>query len=112
MSETVHLTPLPNGFLTPCCGKSPFSLMSDRMTNDVSLVTCAHNALEEYKKAESDLSNAYMRLRRIIPNALRTRNAPTAEQVWAHTESCAKQVVDMAYSSFCDVLADIKERTR
>lgn len=43
--------------------------------------------LQEWKAAETDLSNAYLRLRRMIPGALDTPSAPTKEQVWATTEA-------------------------
>ena len=44
--------------------------------------------IEKWKGAERHLSNAYVRLR-IILNALDTPHAPSAEQIWEHTENCA-----------------------
>lgn len=38
---TVHLSPKGSDGLTPCCGRSPFDLMStDQLTLDPDLVTC------------------------------------------------------------------------
>lgn len=47
----------------------------------------------EYLKAKHDLSNAYLRLRAMIPGAFDTPHAPTSEQVWETTENALKELV-------------------
>ena len=47
---------------------------------------------EKFVQAEHRLSKAYIRLRELIPGAFDTPFAPTAEQVWAHTEACLKKL--------------------
>lgn len=42
--------------------------------------------LEYWRAAENDLSNAYLRLRRLIPGAFDTPPGPSVEYVWQHTE--------------------------
>lgn len=42
--------------------------------------------LQEWKDAERKVSEAYVRLRSMIPGALKTPHAPTTEQVWETTE--------------------------
>lgn len=48
----------------------------------------------EILKAEHELSEAYVRLRMIIPGALNTTNAPTPEEIWTHTENCLRVALD------------------
>ena len=50
--------------------------------------------LREVLLAERELSDAYVRLRRMIPGALSTSTSPTPKEVWTHTESCLKRMVD------------------
>lgn len=38
--STVHACPPGDEALTPCCGRSPFELLADRMTLHDELVTC------------------------------------------------------------------------
>ena len=45
------------------------------------------------RKANRALSDAYLRLRRLIPGAFDTPTAPTAEEVWITTESALKRLV-------------------
>ena len=40
VSLIVHLCPPGSSALMPCCGRSPFEAMSDRMTLDARRVTC------------------------------------------------------------------------
>jgi hypothetical protein len=47
--------------------------------------------VKELLKSERDLSNAYIRLRTIL-NAFDTPHAPSAEQVWEHTEKVANEL--------------------
>lgn len=46
---------------------------------------------DEWKNAEITLGKAYIRLREIL-GAWKTPHGPTPEQVWAHTEECARNV--------------------
>jgi hypothetical protein len=43
--------------------------------------------------SDHDLSNAYLRLRALIPGAYDTPNAPTPEQVWETTESALRRLL-------------------
>lgn len=62
----------------------------------------AHDFVEPTQKAQSEvdvereLSEAYIRLRKIIPDSFRTPHAPTPQQVWAHTELCATLLLERA----------------
>lgn len=39
--RTIHMSPQPGGFFTPCCGKIPTELpIGDRLTLDHRKVTC------------------------------------------------------------------------
>jgi len=38
--ELVHACPPGGSSVTPCCGRSPFEMLADRMTLDAALVTC------------------------------------------------------------------------
>jgi hypothetical protein len=49
--------------------------------------------LQRWKTAETELSNAYLRLRRLIPGAFDTPHAPTPNEVWAVTEEALKRLV-------------------
>ena len=51
----------------------------------------AEAELAKWKDAERRLSDAYLRLRGIL-GAWETPNAPTAEQVWVHTEAKAREL--------------------
>lgn len=53
-----------------------------------------YGELQKWKIAETEVSNAYLRLRRLIPGALNTPHAPTANQVWAVTEAALKRALD------------------
>jgi len=48
---------------------------------------------KELLAQERALSDAYLRLREMIPGAFDTPHAPTAEQVWAHTEKCLTALI-------------------
>lgn len=48
-----------------------------------------------FQEAEKNLSAAYLKLRKIL-DAFGTPYGPTPEQVWAHTEECAKKIVKAA----------------
>lgn len=50
--------------------------------------------LRDVLLVERELSNAYIRLRRMIPGAFNTPTAPAPIDVWTHTESCLKRMVD------------------
>lgn len=52
--------------------------------------------IDIWKTAERSISNAYVRLRDIIPGSHDTPHAPTREQVWAITEEAAKSLVSRA----------------
>ena len=47
---------------------------------------------EHWRRAERNLSDAYLRLR-IKLDAFRTPDAPTAEEVWAHTEAKLDELI-------------------
>lgn len=64
--------------------------------------------LAQMRQSERDVSDAYVRLRAIIPNALRTPYGPTAEQVQTHTEECATALVKDYYK----MLAAMKEAAK
>lgn len=42
--EVVHMCPPEGSGLMPCCGRTPFEVMSDRMTLDADLVNCEATA--------------------------------------------------------------------
>lgn len=52
-----------------------------------------YSDLQRWKVAEAEVSNAYLRLRRLIPGALDTPHAPTAHQVWSTTEEALKKAL-------------------
>ncbi len=56
-------------------------------------ITQLENNRAHYQNAERELSDAYLRLRKIL-DAFRTPHAPTKEQVWEHTESKATELVN------------------
>lgn len=47
---------------------------------------------EPFRKSNVDLSKAYMRLREIL-NAYQTPYSPTPEQIYQHTEECAREAM-------------------
>jgi len=49
--------------------------------------------IEEWQQAEKKISDAYLRLRRLIPGALNTPFAPTSEQVYEITEDALRKVL-------------------
>ena len=51
---------------------------------------CLQSELDQFRTSERALSEAYVRLRAIIPGAFDTPYAPTVEQVWATTERALK----------------------
>jgi len=53
--------------------------------------------LAEARDAERRLSEAYLRLRSLIPGAYDTPRAPSAEQVWAVTERALGKLSDKAW---------------
>lgn len=55
---------------------------------------------------DKELSNAYVRLRTLIPGALDTPYAPTPEQVWETTERALKNLVDKVMSPAPFIMAD------
>lgn len=48
---------------------------------------------EKWQRAERELSDAYIRLRKLIPGAFDTL---PGENVWSHTEACLRQLVGAA----------------
>lgn len=52
------------------------------------------DALEVMRKAERELSAAYVRLRIMIPGALDTPYAPSREKVWETTEKALQRLVE------------------
>lgn len=54
------------------------------------LCEVAENEVEKWRSAERELSDAYLRLRALIPGAFDTPRGPSTEQMWAHTEACLK----------------------
>jgi len=64
-----------------------------RQFNDaLGLIAQLRERAEKATKSERTLSDAYLRLREIL-RAWKTPHAPTPEQVWAHTEQCARDAV-------------------
>ena len=55
-----------------------------------------HDEMLKWKAAELELSNAYLRLRQMIPGAFDTPRAPTRYQVWATTEHALKKFLESA----------------
>ena len=51
MAETVHLCPPGDSGVMPCCGRTPFEAVADRMTLDADLVTCPGRTLEGLAEA-------------------------------------------------------------
>lgn len=49
--------------------------------------------LKLFQQAEHELSNAYLRLRSMIPGAYDTPHAPTSQQVWETTENALKRAL-------------------
>lgn len=50
--EVTHLCPPGDEGFTPCCDRTPFELpRSDRITEDVSLVTCGGEAAQREREA-------------------------------------------------------------
>lgn len=45
------------------------------------------------------LSEAYLRLRNLIPGAFDTPHAPTAEQIWEVTEKALQRLVEKAHAA-------------
>ncbi len=43
--EVVHACPPDGSGVMPCCGRTPFECMADRMTSDPDLVTCIERLL-------------------------------------------------------------------
>lgn len=60
-----------------------------------------HAEAEEWRRAERRLSEAYVRLRKMIPGAFDTPHAPTYEQVWQTTEA--------ALATLTQALASVQE---
>lgn len=54
---------------------------------------------DKFRDAEKKLSDAYIRLRAIIPGALEDRSHLSAEQMWASVEECAISIVTKAASA-------------
>jgi hypothetical protein len=68
------------------------------MTHERSLWNCVEALRAERDKwdeAENALGVAYLKLRSIL-NAFDTPHAPTREQVWKHTEECARSLLESA----------------
>ena len=55
-----------------------------------------YSELQKWKTAETELSNAYLRLRAMIPGALNTPHAPTQHQVWSVTEEALKRALSFS----------------
>lgn len=51
-------------------------------------------ATASWQKAEHDLSDAYLRLKKLIPGAFDTPSGPTGPQVWEHTERCLQKMAE------------------
>lgn len=43
-AETVHQCPPDRSGIMPCCGRTPFEVLADRMADDPALVTCKGRA--------------------------------------------------------------------
>jgi hypothetical protein len=50
---------------------------------------------EAYRADEKRLSDAYLRLRALIPGAFDTPHAPSSEQVWATTENALRNSLNI-----------------
>lgn len=53
--------------------------------------------LAESRDAERQLSNAYLKLRSMIPGAYDTPHAPSSEQVWDVTEKALERLAEKAW---------------
>jgi len=53
----------------------------------------ARAEVDRLREAERSLSDAYLRLRAMIPGALKTPHAPSPEQVWEVTENALKSAL-------------------
>ena len=51
--------------------------------------------MEDFRAAERLISEAYVRLRRMIPGALDTPHAPTSEMIFKTTEEALQKVLDL-----------------
>jgi hypothetical protein len=60
---------------------------------NVDLTTDRAAEIERWRKAERDVSEAYVRLRAMIPGALNTPHAPSGEQVWKITEEALRRAL-------------------
>ena len=78
--EEIRRTAFPYSWFNPLCD------MAARTER-------AEAELAKWKDAERRLSDAYLRLRGIL-GAWETPNAPTAEQVWVHTEAKARELAE------------------
>jgi hypothetical protein len=71
--------------------------------------------IETWRKTESDLGAAYLRLRNMIPGALDTPFAPSAETVWATTEHTLNKhvhLVENLQAALTDLLDALEEGSR
>jgi hypothetical protein len=55
-----------------------------------------YGELQKWKTAETELSNAYLRLRAMIPGAFDTPHAPTQQKVWSVTEEALKRALALS----------------
>ena len=56
----------------------------------------AENDIQAYRKINKKVSDAYVRLRIMIPGALDTPTAPSTEQVFTVTEAALKMLIERA----------------
>jgi hypothetical protein len=61
----------------------------DKLQAELGRVRQQFNTMRD---AEHALSDAYVRLRKMIPGAFDTPYAPTGEQIWKHTEACLERL--------------------
>ncbi len=73
-------------FRTPTRNHSRYDLCLEAAESQAARIAALEAERDKWSDAERDLSNAYVRLRIIIPGALHTPHCPSAEQVWDTTE--------------------------
>jgi hypothetical protein len=61
------------------------------MSNTLAQISDLQAEVARWREAEHGTSQAYLRLRSLIPNAYQTPYASTPEQVWMHTEACLRE---------------------
>ena len=85
-----------------------YTLVNGALWGGDCALPAALKQLELFKKAEYDLSNAYLRLRKKL-RAFDTPYAPTGEQVWSHTEQKLDEALE-AIRRLQDALAPFADK--